>query len=148
MSAPTIGLFGLKLVTNEQLDLILIAVLILVFQESAFGVIRYLEYAFRLPESCKRDPEYVQQMDNMLNTHLKHTFGFLGLTGVATMVALGFHSVLLGIVSDSTGSQWAGQVSESIELSLDLWTCNICSYVPFHNGTIPILDTLAKESGG
>jgi hypothetical protein len=118
VSAPTIGIFGLKLVTNEQLDLILIAVLILVFQESAFGVIRYLEYAFRLPESCKRDPEYVRQMDNMLNTHLKHTFGFLGLTGVATMVALGFHSVLLGIVSNSTGSQWAGQVSESIELSL------------------------------
>jgi hypothetical protein len=40
------------------------------------------------------------------------------LTGVATMVALGFHSVLLDIVEGSTGSQWAGQVSESIELSL------------------------------
>jgi hypothetical protein len=118
ISQPTIGLFGVKLVTNEQFDLILIAVLILVFQESAFGVIKYLEYAFRLPESCKRDPEYVNQMDNMLNTHLMHTFGFLGLTGVATMVALGFHSVLLSLVSDTTGSQWAGQVSESIELSL------------------------------
>ena len=57
-------------------------------------------------------------MDNMLNTHLVHTFGFLGLTGLATMVALGFHSVLLSLVSDTTGSQWAGQVSESIELSL------------------------------
>jgi len=34
------------------------------------------------------------------------------------MVALGFHSVLLGFVEDSTGSQWAGQISESIELSL------------------------------
>ncbi|GIQ97747.1 MAG: hypothetical protein CM15mP3_07810 [Candidatus Poseidoniales archaeon] len=118
ISQPTIGLFGIDLVTNEQFDLILIAVLILVFQESAFGVIKYLEYAFRLPESCKRDPEYVTQMDNMLNTHLVHTFGFLGLTGIATMVALGFHSVLLSLVSDTTGSQWAGQVSESIELSL------------------------------
>lgn len=118
ISQPTIGLFGVKLVTGEQFGLILIAVLILVFQESAFGVIKYLEYAFRLPESCKRDPEYVNQMDNMLNTHLMHTFGFLGLTGVATMVALGFHSVLLSLVSDTTGSQWAGQVSESIELSL------------------------------
>ena len=57
-------------------------------------------------------------MDNVLNTHLKHTFGFLGLTGIATMIALGFHTVLLGFVEDSTGSQWAGQVSESIELSL------------------------------
>ena len=34
------------------------------------------------------------------------------------MIALGFHTVLLGFVEDSTGSQWAGQVSESIELSL------------------------------
>ena len=117
-SDPTIGLFGLKLVTQEQFNLILIAVLIMVFQEASYGVIRNLEYAFRLPESCKRDPEYVRQMDNVLNTHLRHTFLFLGLTAVATMVALGFHKVLLTIVSDTTGSQWAGQVSESIELTL------------------------------
>jgi hypothetical protein len=117
-SDPTIGLFGLKLVTQEQFNLILIAVLIMVFQEASYGVIRNLEYAFRLPESCKRDPEYVRQMDNVLNTHLRHTFLFLGLTGIATMVALGFHKVLLTIVSDTTGSQWAGQVSESIELTL------------------------------
>ena len=117
-SDPTIGLFGLNLVTQEQFNLILIAVLIMVFQEASYGVIRNLEYAFRLPESCKRDPEYVRQMDNVLNTHLRHTFLFLGLTGVATMVALGFHKVLLTIVSDTTGSQWAGQVSESIELTL------------------------------
>ena len=82
---------GLNLVTQDQFNLILIAVLIMVFQEASYGVIRNLEYAFRLPESCKRDPEYVRQMDNVLNTHLRHTFLFLGLTGVATMVALGFH---------------------------------------------------------
>jgi len=117
-SEPIIGIFGLMLVTKQQFALIMIAVLIMVFQESSYGVIRYLEYAYRLPESCKRDPEYVRQMDNVLNTHLKHTFGFLGLTGIATMIALGFHTVLLGFVEDSTGSQWAGQVSESIELSL------------------------------
>jgi len=90
----------------------------MVFQEASYCVIRNLEYAFRLPESCKRDPEYVRQMDNVLNTHLRHTFFFLGLTGLATMVALGFHKVLLTVVSDTTGSQWAGQVSESIELTL------------------------------
>ena len=117
-SEPTIGIFGLMLVTTEQFSLIMIAILIMVFQESSYGVIRYLEYAYRLPESCKRDPEYVRQMDNVLNSHLNHTFGFVGLTGIATMVALGFHSVLLSIVKDSTGSQWAGQISESIELSL------------------------------
>ncbi len=118
VGSPTIGLLGFKLVTQEQFNLIAIAILIMVFQESSYGVIRYLEYAYRLPESCKRDPEYVRQMDNMLNGHLRHTIGFLGLTAIATMVALGFHSVLLEIVSETTGSQWAGQVSESIELSL------------------------------
>jgi hypothetical protein len=118
VGSPTIGLLGFKLVTQEQFNLIAIAILIMVFQESSYGVIRYLEYAYRLPESCKRDPEYVRQMDNMLNGHLRHTIGFLGLTAIATMVALGFHSVLLEIVSNTTGSQWAGQVSESIELTL------------------------------
>ena len=57
-------------------------------------------------------------MDNVLNGHLRHTAGFLTITGFVTMIALGFHSVLLEIVSSSTGSQWAAQVSESIELSL------------------------------
>ena len=118
VSDPSIGIFGFDLVTPEQLSLILIAVLIMVFQESGFGVIRYLEYAYRLPESCKRDPEYVKQMDNVLNGHLRHTAAFLTITGLMTMIALGFHSVLLEVVSSSTGSQWAAQVSESIELSL------------------------------
>ncbi|RJU87904.1 MAG: hypothetical protein DWC02_02530 [Candidatus Poseidoniales archaeon] len=114
VSDPTI--FGL--VTAEQLSLILIACLMMVFQESAFGVIRQLEYAYRLPDSCKRDPEYVAQMDNLLNGHLRHTAIFLSLTIVATTIALGFHSVLLNWVSGITGSQWAAQVGESIELTL------------------------------
>ena len=63
VSEPTIGLFGFDLVTSQQFSLILIACLMMIFQESAFGVIRHLEYAYRLPESCKRDPEYVAQMD-------------------------------------------------------------------------------------
>jgi len=114
VSEPTV--FGL--VTAEQFSLILIACLMMVFQESAFGVIRQLEYAYRLPESCKRDPEYVAQMDNILNGHLRHTAVFLSLTVVATTIALGFHSVLLDWVSGITGSQWASQVGESIELTL------------------------------
>ena len=114
VSEPTV--FGL--VTAEQFSLILIACLMMVFQESAFGAIRQLEYAYRLPESCKRDPEYVAQMDNLLNGHIKHTAIFLSLTVVATTIALGFHSVLLDWVSGITGSQWASQVGESIELTL------------------------------
>ena len=34
------------------------------------------------------------------------------------MVALGFHTILLNLVAGMTGSQWADQVSESIELQL------------------------------
>jgi len=118
VSEPTIGLFGFDLVTSQQFSLILIACLMMIFQESAFGVIRHLEYAYRLPESCKRDPEYVAQMDNVLNGHLRHTGVFLSLTVIATMIALGFHAVLLDVVSGITGSQWAAQVGESIELTL------------------------------
>tara|TARA_B100000131_G_scaffold124298_1_gene121452 strand:+ start:4586 stop:5764 length:1179 start_codon:yes stop_codon:yes gene_type:complete len=106
------------LITPQQGSLILIAILMLIFMESAFGVIRYMEYAFRLPESCKKDPEYVRQMDNILNHHLYHTIFFLGITGISTMVALGFHTILLDLVAGMTGSQWAQQVSESIELKL------------------------------
>jgi len=114
VSDPTV--FGL--VSAQQFSLILIACLMMAFQESAFGVIRHMEYAYRLPESCKRDPEYVAQMDNVLNGHLRHTAVFLTMTVVATTIALGFHSILLDWVSGITGSQWASQVSESIELTL------------------------------
>lgn len=115
---PTVGLFGYDMISSEQFSLIMIAVLLMVFQESAFAVIRYLEYAYKLPESCKKDPEYVRQMDNILTGHLWHTGIILGATGLATMVALGFHRMLLDMVEGITGSQWAAQVSESIELQL------------------------------
>ena len=118
IGTPTVGIFGMKLVTEQQFSLIMIACLIMIFQESAFGVIRQLEYAYRLPESCKRDPEYVSQFENLLNGHLRHTVIFLSITTIATMVSLGFHSVILEYVSEVTGSQWASQVSESIELTL------------------------------
>lgn len=118
MGEPEVGLFGYDMITKEQFSLILIALLLMVFQESAFAVIRYLEYAYRLPESCKKDPEYVHQMDNMLNGHLVHTVVILSITGFSTMIALGFHRMLLDFVSGISGSQWAAQVSESIELQL------------------------------
>ena len=54
----------------------------------------------------------------MLNGHLRHTGIYLTLTILATMIALGFHAVVLDGVGGVTGSQWAGQVSDSIELRL------------------------------
>ena len=118
ISEPTVGIFGYDMITPEQGSLILIAILLLIYQECAFGVIRYMEYAYRLPESCKKDPEYVTQVDNMLNGHLAHSVMFLGITGLATMISLGFHTVILEFVDSISGNQWAAQVSESIELKL------------------------------
>ncbi len=108
----------LGLINDQQLSLVLISVLLLVFQESAYGVIRYLEYAFRLPESCKKDPEYVRQFHNLLNGHILHTSTFMLITAFATMIALRFHALLLGMVDSLSGSQWASQVQESLELEL------------------------------
>ncbi len=110
------NIFGL--INDQQLSLVLISVLLLVFQESAYGVIRYLEYAFRLPESCKKDPEYVRQFHNLLNGHILHTSTFMLITAFATMIALRFHALLLSMVDTLSGTQWASQVQESIELEL------------------------------
>ena len=110
------NIFGL--INSQQLSLVLISVLLLVFQESAYGVIRYLEYAFRLPESCKKDPEYVRQFHNLLNGHILHTATFMIITAFATMIALRFHALLLGMVGTLSGTQWASQVQESLELEL------------------------------
>ena len=92
--------------------------LMLIYSESGFAVIRHLEYAFRLPESCKKDPEYVRQFDNLLNNHLIHTVGvFLGVA-LCAMLALNFDDFLLGFVGIFGSSQWSGQVQESLELQL------------------------------
>jgi hypothetical protein len=98
--------------------LLIMAMLMLIYSESGFAVIRHLEYAFRLPESCKKDPEYVRQFDNLLNNHLIHTVGvFLGVA-LCAMLALNFDDFLLGFVGIFGSSQWSGQVQESLELQL------------------------------
>ena len=79
--------------------------------------------------SLARDPEYVAQMDNILNGHLRHTAIFLSLTIVATTIALGFHSILLDWVSGVTGSQWAAQVGNP-RVNSNIWSCYFGTAVP------------------
>ncbi|RAH14879.1 MAG: hypothetical protein CMB56_004240 [Methanobacteriota archaeon] len=112
---PTI----LGLISPNQFNLLQLSLLLIIFQESSMGVIRYLEYAFRLPETCKKDPEYVTQFYNLLNGHLVQTIVLMTLCGITTIVALGFHTLLLSIVASLPGDgQWAYQIQESIELEL------------------------------
>jgi len=112
---PTI----LGMLSPDQFSLLQLSLLLIIFQESSTGVIRYLEYAFRLPETCKKDPEYVTQFYNLLNGHLVQTVVLMTLCGLVTSIALSFHSMLLGIVGSLPwGGQWAFQIQESLELEL------------------------------
>lgn len=106
------------MVSETIWPLLLMAMLMIIYSESGFAVIRYLEYAFRLPESCKKDPEYVTQFDNMLQGHLIHTVGVFALVTFCAMLALKFDDLILYLVAMFGASQWSGQVQESLELQL------------------------------
>nr|AIE99360.1 hypothetical protein [uncultured marine group II/III euryarchaeote KM3_109_G01] len=106
------------LVDEVAFPLMLIALLMLIYTESAFAVVRMLEYAFRLPESCKKDPEYVRQFDNLVHGHLMHTAALMLLTTLVTMFALLFDDLILVVVNIFQSGQWSGQVQESLELQL------------------------------
>ena len=77
---------------------------------------------FKLPESCKKDPEYVQQFNNILNVHLQQTVGVTFFVGLVTALALKFDDLIVDLVSVFEGSQWSEQVKESLELQLTYGT--------------------------
>ncbi len=106
------------MVSTTIWPLLVMAMLMLIYSESGFAVIRHLEYAFRLPESCKKDPEYVKQFDNALNSHLAQTAGIFIGVGLCAMLALKFDDLILDLVAFLGSSQWSGQVQESLELQL------------------------------
>ena len=110
------------LLAPEIVPLLFIGLLLMVFLESGFATIRYVEYAFKLPESCKKDPEYVRQFDNILNVHLQQTVGVTFFVGLVTALALKFDDLIVDLVSIFEGSQWSGQVKESLELQLTYGT--------------------------
>lgn len=110
------------LLAPEIVPLLIISLLLMVFLESGFATIRYVEYAFKLPESCKKDPEYVRQFDNILNVHLQQTIGVSFFVGLVTALALKFDDLIVDLVSIFEGSQWSEQVKESLELQLTYGT--------------------------
>ena len=106
------------LISGQVWELLLIAVLLMVFSETAHATIRFLEYAFRLPESCKKDPEYVRQFQSILNTHMQHTVVVIFAVAFVTMLALKFDDLIIDVVGWTGSGQWSGQVKESLELRL------------------------------
>ncbi len=106
------------LVSGQVWELLLVAILLVVFSETAHATIRFLEYAFRLPESCKKDPEYVRQFQSILNTHMQHTVVVIFSVAFVTMLALKFDDLIIDVVGWTGSGQWSGQVKESLELRL------------------------------
>ena len=106
------------LVSPLALVLLQIALLILVFMESGLAVITHLEYASMLPEDAKRNPEYVIQFRNVVNSHIVHLVGIMTVVGLTTAIALEFDDFLISLVGFLEQGQWSGQVRESLELQL------------------------------
>ena len=64
--------------------LLTVALLLLLFLESGLAVITNLEYTSVLPEASKKDSEYVNQFNNIINGHLIHLFGVMIVVGLTT----------------------------------------------------------------
>jgi hypothetical protein len=77
-----------------------------------------MEYAASLPEESKRDPEYIRQFNNVVNSHLIQLIVVVSLVGITTALALAFDDLMITIVGILEGTQWSGQVKESLELQM------------------------------
>ena len=99
-------------------SLLVIAVLMLIFLESGSAAIKHLEYAASLPEDTKRNPEYVRQFNNVVNAHLVHMVSAITLVALTTALALAFDDLMISLVGILEGTQWTGQVKESLELQM------------------------------
>jgi len=107
------------LISPLALQLLEIAILLLLFHESGNAVVGHIEYAMMLPEVSKSDSEYVRQFNSVVNNHVLHTIAIIAAVALTTALALEFDSFMLNIVAIlEEGSQWSGQVSESLELQL------------------------------
>jgi len=111
------SMFG-GLISPLAFDLLVISILLLIFLESGLAAITHLEYAMSLPEGSKNDIEYIKQFNNVVNSHLIHLVVIISLTSFTTMLALQFDDLLVSFVGIMQGSQWSGQVQESLELQM------------------------------
>ena len=95
-----------------------VALLMLLFLESGTAAIGHMEYAASLPEESKRDSEFIKQFNNVVNSHLVQMGVIIALVGITTALALAFDDLMISIVGILEGTQWSGQVKESLELQM------------------------------
>ena len=82
------------------------------------AAVNHLEYAASLPEDSRKNREYVRQFDNLVNSHLIQLVVVTSLVLLTTSLALAFDDLLISIVGLLEGTQWTGQVRESLELQM------------------------------
>ena len=110
-------MFG-GLVSPLASSLLGIAILMLLFLETGTAAIGHMEYAASLPEESKRDHEYVRQFNNVVNSHLIQLVVVILMVSITTALALSFDDLMISIVGILEGTQWTGQVKESLELQM------------------------------
>ena len=106
------------LVSPLASSLLEVSILMLLFMESGTAAIGHMEYAVSLPEESKRDPEFVRQFNNVVNSHLIQLGVVVTLVAITTALALAFDDLMISIVGILEGTQWTGQVKESLELQM------------------------------
>tara|TARA_B100000287_G_scaffold168035_1_gene158542 strand:- start:12152 stop:13354 length:1203 start_codon:yes stop_codon:yes gene_type:complete len=106
------------LVSPLASSLLGVSVLLLLYLETGSAAISHMEYAVSLPEECKRDPEYVRQFNNVVNSHIVQLSVVVLLVSITTALALAFDDLMITIVGVLEGTQWTGQVKESLELQM------------------------------
>ena len=110
-------MFG-GLVSPLASSLLGIAILMLLFLETGTAAIGHMQYAASLPEESKRDSEYVRQFNNVVNSHLVQLVVVITMVSITTALALAFDDLMISIVGILEGTQWTGQVKESLELQM------------------------------
>ena len=96
-----------------------------------------------LQASSKKDSEYINQFNNIINGHLIHLFGIMIVVSLTTAIALEFDDFLISFVGILEGSQWSGQVKESLELQLTYGKVISASLLPDYVRT----DGFQKHNG-
>lgn len=99
-------------------SLLEISVLIIIFLESGTSVVNHLEYAVTLPEDAKINQEYVRQFNNIVNSQLVQLVAAVTIVSLITAMSLSFDDLLISVVEMLEGTQWSGQVQESLELRM------------------------------
>ena len=64
------------------------------------------------------DKEYIRQFNNIVNSQLIQLVVAISIVSLITAMSLTFDDLLISLVEMLEGTQWSGQVQESLELRM------------------------------